>query len=101
SDPENWSGFAHAKILAEHRVALLAENAALRVMADDAAKHSMRQTDKLLAEHDRATEAERKLAEAVGLLSRIAFTPEGQSGLSLDECVSAARTFLSKEAERG
>jgi len=50
---------------------------------------------------DRATEAERKLAEAVGLLSRIAFTPEGQSGLSLDECVSAARTFLSKEAERG
>ncbi|EKY30602.1 hypothetical protein HMPREF0185_00181, partial [Brevundimonas diminuta 470-4] len=36
SDPENWSGFAHAKILAEHRVALLAENAALRAESENA-----------------------------------------------------------------
>ena len=50
----------------------------------------------------RTTEAERKLAEAVGLLERIGFTPDGEDGLSLSECVTLARTFLSsKEAERG
>ena len=74
---------------------LLAENAALRVLADDAAKHSMRQTDKLLAMHDRATEAERKLAEADRLLERIANDP------TWDGPSSARLYFLSKEAERG
>ncbi|HAC01577.1 MAG TPA: hypothetical protein DCF67_08925 [Brevundimonas sp.] len=44
---------------------LLAENAALRAMAEKVSDGSMEQTDKLLAMHDRVTEAERKLAEAV------------------------------------
>lgn len=89
---------AYLRAVQPHRVlGLLAENAALRAksgLADMLGEKLERRTAAL-------DEAERKLAEAVGLLSRIAFTPEGQSGLSLDECVSAARTFLSKEAERG
>lgn len=95
--------------------ALLAENAALRVLADDAAKHSMRQTDKLLAEHDRATEAERKLAEAVQIMEPFARMADEEGGYREDDRLAwglnrcdiswgdlrAARNFLSKEAERG
>lgn len=44
--------------------ALIAENAALRDMVEKTANLSMEQTERLLAMHDRATEAERKLAEA-------------------------------------
>lgn len=93
SDPENWSGFAHAKILAEHRVALLAEIAALNDYGRSVAKEA-------LGYRDRATEAERKLAEAVGLVER-------SIDLMTDEYADTkayreeARTFLSKEAERG
>lgn len=73
-------------------LALLAENAALRAEVSQANANG--------ASHwSRATEAERNLAEAVGLLRRIAETPSDQ----FDDVAEAdkIRTFLSKEAERG
>lgn len=64
--------------------ALLAENAALRAAN---------------------TEAERKLAEALGLLGDVVFVRKDNAGQSaeymLSEVITKARTFLSKEAERG
>lgn len=74
--------------------ALLTENAALR--ADGEIYQNQADHEFLLRK-----EAERKLAEAVGLLRRIGFTPDGKDGLGLSEIVIAARTFVSKEAERG
>ncbi|SJM49915.1 hypothetical protein FM111_02125 [Brevundimonas diminuta 3F5N] len=53
----------------------------------------------------RATEAERKLAEAVGLLGDVVFVRKDNAGRSaeymLSEVITKARTYLSKEAERG
>lgn len=73
-------------------LALLAENAALRGA-------NYIQSQDMIISDARATEAERKLAEAVGLLRRIAETPSDQ----FDDVAEAdkIRTFLSKEAERG
>lgn len=68
--------------------ALLAEIAALRDYGKSAAKEA-------LEYRARATEAERKLAEAVGLLRSV------QDDFISDEMDHAIRTFLSKEAERG
>lgn len=79
-------------------LALLAENAALRAEKDGWIRWA---DEKICEAQSEATEAERKLAEAVGLLRRIGYTPEGEDGLSLNEVVSAARAFISKEDERG
>lgn len=92
-------------------IALLAENAALRasvVKANDGFEEYER---RFYLEQERATEAERKLAEAVGLLRDLASWFDGsayngawviRSGdLGVDDAICAARTFLSKEAERG
>jgi len=51
----------------------------------------------------RATEAERKLAEAVGHGRRLLYLVDGgpSTGTVVHEWREAARTFLSKEAERG
>lgn len=83
-------------------LALLAENAALRdsvVKANDGFEEYER---KFYLAEDRATEAERKLAEAVGLLREWMGTwfvdadSRGESAIADD-----TRKFLSKEAERG
>ena len=113
-------------------LALLAENAALRAESESARTvvawannslfgscgyfhgdpydglHLARPIEAL---KDRATEAERKLAEAVGLLRDLVSWFDGsayngawviRSGdLGVDDAICAARTFLSKEAERG
>lgn len=82
--------------------ALLAENAALRADRDRAKERMHKAIDKARDEEIaaqnaelRATEAERKLAEAVGLLKEYVFQIE------TPELLDEARTFLSKEAERG
>lgn len=90
---------------------LLAENAALR---ESISRHDRQVSGMLrarLAAENRATEAERKLAEAEGLLRDLASWFDGsayngawviRSGdLGVDDAICAARTFLSKEAERG
>lgn len=98
-----------ADVLLE-REAILAENAVLRAERRNIVSHatmgdtdgeglsvneiSIRITALRNEMHSRATEAERKLAEAVGLLRRIGFTPDGKDGLSLSEIVLAARTFM-------
>ena len=82
--------------------ALLAENAALRasvVKANDGFEEYER---RFYLEQERATEAERKLAEAVGLLREWMGTwfvdadSRGENAIADD-----TRKFLSKEAERG
>lgn len=80
--------------------ALLAENAALREKVRTEIKLSV---DNYVRATARATEAERKLAEAVGLLRK--FHDAWRSGCgwlpsmnALDDEITA---FLSKEAERG
>ena len=88
--------------------ALLAENAALRAERDGMVEEVSRSQARLHA----ATEAGRKLAEAVGLLEDLSswFTVHPGSGrawsvpsgdLGADDAVNAVRAFLSKEAERG
>jgi Ead/Ea22-like protein len=75
-------------------LALLAKNAALRDECDGMVEEVSRSQARLHA----ATEAERKLAEAVGLL-RESLAPgsfEGETKINI-----RIRTFLSKEAERG
>lgn len=83
-------------------IALLAENAALRasvVRANDGFEEYER---RFYLEQERATEAERKLAEAVGLLREWMGTwfvdadSRGENAIADD-----TRKFLSKEAERG
>lgn len=90
--------------------ALLVEIAALRAMVENAADGSMGQTDKLLAMHERATEAERKLAEADGLLIELADAPQPKdTGGRFFRAMSSISAYvarlnarkLSKEAERG
>ena len=72
---------------------LLAENAALRAQSD----FYKRDNDVLMknAWVSRATEAERKLAEAVSVMDQI------REAVSISKARDLARTFLSKEAERG
>ncbi|WP_024354180.1 hypothetical protein [Brevundimonas naejangsanensis] len=83
-------------------LALLAENVALRaerdaLLAVDEAGEPLRQ-----AHRDRATEAERKLAEAVGLLRRIEDMCPATCETSLaHDMAQIASEWLSKEAERG
>lgn len=79
---------------------ILAENAALRERGDRLNERCRRLHDQVTSQSTRATEAERKLAEAVGLVER-------SIDLMTDEYADTkayreeARTFLSKEAERG
>lgn len=87
--------------------ALLAENAALRAERDQIRSLHDRATDRSrhweiasINADNRATEAERKLAEAVGLVERSIdlMTDEYADTKAYREEV---RTFLNKEAERG
>ena len=84
---------------------LIAEIAALRaqVMISDMDAGDITASNADLS--SRLTEAERKLAEAVSVLHEIAKgeAPPEKHGhyLAHREAVKAARTFLSKEAERG
>ncbi|WP_143276034.1 hypothetical protein [Brevundimonas diminuta] len=85
--------------------ALLAENAALRGERD-ALDLALGVSKMMVNDQDhRATEAERKLAEAVGLLGDVVFVRKDNAGRSaeymLSEVITKARTYLSKEAERG
>jgi len=75
--------------------ALLAEIAALRAKRDGMVEEVSRSQARLHA----ATEAERKLAEAVGLLTRWLNARGETSGPGTVETLTS--TFLSKEAERG
>lgn len=86
--------------------ALLAENAALRSERDQIRSLHNRATDRSrhweiasINADNRATEAGRKLAEAVGLLTRWLNTRGEMSGAGTVE--TATSTFLSKEDERG
>jgi len=105
-------------------LALLAENAALRGERDDW-RETVRFNERCWSEErgvmiDRATEAERKLAEAREIIQHLEWSCEqlaatrsqaaydqmmsdgqAQALLELDNARRAARTFLSKEAERG
>lgn len=85
--------------------ALLAENAALREDRDQWRIWYRKASVEINAQDDRATEAERKLAEAVGLLRDVVFVRKDHSGQSsdqmLDAIIAKSRTFHSKEAERG
>ena len=107
----NGSVLLSASVASEHASdlkALLAENAVLRAKIQTEIKLSV---DNYVRATARATEAERKLAEAVGLLRDLASWFDGsayngawviRSGdLGVDDAICAARTFLSKEAERG
>ncbi|GEM_PF-1208920 len=95
----------------DYLLSLLAENAALRAERDTWKKLAENGAAGAALHIDRATEAERKLAEAVGLLRDLASWFDGsayngawviRSGdLGVDDAICAARTFLSKEAERG
>lgn len=92
--------------------ASIAENAALRGILDER-DLEISEDDALIrnleAQNEdvetRAAEAERKLAEAVGLLGDVVFVRKDNAGQSaeymLSEVITKARTFLSKEAERG
>lgn len=74
---------------------ILAENAALRAERVTLVEQKEGAEDALFNALTRATEAERKLAEAVGLLRDVV-----SPGWTRDAW-SKARSFLSKEAERG
>ncbi len=98
-------GHPHAKIawphyelhaLADRAEALLAENAALRETADVTRADKKMLLDLSVQNATRATEAERKLAEAVGLLRD--FLPWSRKFPDLKGRITA---FISKEAERG
>ena len=78
---------------------LLAENTALRARLDAEATSHVSAKRQLAAEYNRATEAGRKLAGAVGLLTRWLNTRGEMSGPGTVETLTS--TFLSKEAERG
>lgn len=80
-------------------LALLAEIAALRAEHVHLVEQKEGAEDALFNALSRATEAERKLAEAVGLLTRWLNTRGEMSGAGTVE--TATSTFLSKEAERG
>lgn len=84
--------------------ALLAENAALREDRDQWRIWYRKASAEINAQDDRATEAERKLAEAVGLLGDVVFVRKDNAGQSaeymLSEVITKARTFLSKEDHR-
>lgn len=92
-------------------LALIAEIAALRAERDHFESEFKRQCGATADVIDRATEAERKLAEAVGVVewygenARLArlIHSEGDAGRNAlaDDGGKRARTFLSKEAERG
>lgn len=89
-------------------LALIAENAALRGERNEW-RDTVRFNERCWSEErgvmiDRATEAERKLAEAVGHVKRLSDWIEHEVGAELPyaEGEEDARTFLSsKEAERG
>lgn len=113
-EPETW-------LALNQLPALLAENAALRANEKAAMKECAewaRKAGEAIGKLEtseaagivegwqtRATEAERKLAEAVGLLGDVVFVRRDNAGQSaeymLSEVITKARTFLSKEAERG
>ena len=83
-------------------LALLAEIAALRARLDAEATSHVSAKRQLAAEYNRATEAERKLAEAVGLLRRIEGMRPATCEASLaHDMAQLASEWLSKEAERG
>ena len=82
--------------------ALLAENTALRAENEKHRNLVAGMVDKFEQQHDRATEAERKLAEAVGLLRRIEGMCPATCETSLaHDMAQIASEWLSKEAERG
>jgi len=89
--------------------ALLAEIAALRARLETARFARVEHNRQFEEVRDRATEAERKLAEAVGLLRETIEPYEHISDVRAFEVmrhgvaqkVVAIRTFLGKEAERG
>lgn len=99
-------------------LALIAEVAALRSELDQARSLHHRATDRsrhweiaAIRADNQSTEAERKLAEAEGLLVELADAPQPKdTGTRFFRAMSSinsyvarmnARTFLSKEAERG
>lgn len=82
----------------ERPAALLAESEALRAKNEAADKTITKQFAWAASKAHRASEAERKLAEAVGLLTRWLNTRGEMSGAGTVE--TATSTFLSKEAEQ-
>lgn len=95
----NGSVLLSASVATEHAAdlkALLAEVAALRGERDTWRQLAENGAAGAVQHIDRATEAERKLAEAVGLLLGV----DGGAATQ-DWWRVKVRTFLSKEAERG
>lgn len=96
-------------------LALIAEVATLRGDLEKSEADRIRGVDDRMSWTRRALEAERKLAEAVGLLEPFAKLADEEGGYREDDRLAwglnaadinwgdlrAARTFLSKEAERG
>lgn len=74
---------------------LLAENAALRGDRDRIAEELHGEINYAAEQSVNALEAERKLAEAVSVMDQI------REAASISKARDLARTFLSKEAERG
>lgn len=87
-------------------LALLAKNAALRAKVDSHRQTIADDTARMITlgqKADRATEAKRKLAEAVGHGRKLLYLVDGgpSTGTDVHSWAEAARAFLNKEAERG